>query len=703
MSVNGESRQRILIADDSEMNRSILADMLEDEYDLCEAENGVEAVAVLEREGVGISLVLLDIVMPEMDGFGVLEVMNKYHWIDDIPVILISAENSRGFVERAYDLGVTDYISRPFDAAIVRRRVVNTLMLYAKQKKLVGMVADQIIEKEKTNNLMVSILSNIVEFRNGESGLHVTHVRVITEMVLKHLIQMTDKYELSHSDIALIATASALHDIGKIAIPEEVLNKPGRLTDEEFVQMKKHSEIGASMLEDLPFEQDEPLVRIAHDICRWHHERYDGRGYPDGLKGDEIPISAQAVALADVYDALTSERVYKKAFSHEKAVQMIMNGECGTFNPLLMQCLGEIADDLLKEKDANPHGNQVEQEMRNVTAEMLHHEELSASERTLRLLEHERTKYRFFASMSQEIQFEYKLTPPMVTISDWGAERLGLKEITMDPLNDPAILTFFGDDGIEGLRKKVQESSPESPVVQYDCELTVRGKKRWNRIICRALWESEEPPKMAGVIGKLVDVHDTHTRFAELEQLAFHDPLTGLLNRNYARTQIIDRIVHHQDVSYALVIIDLDYFKDANDQYGHLFGDKVLQYMSEKLRKNIRSGDIVARVGGDEFMAFTQYVSDPELMVERIFQSLIGKYENFKISVSMGIALTDMVGYDYTKLFHNADKALYAAKRAGRGRYCFYDPSMQDMLSVISPIDKHVERGKNVEKGIADR
>ncbi len=175
------------------------------------------------------------------------------------------------------------------------------------------------------------------------------------------------------------------------------------------------------------------------------------------------------------------------------------------------------------------------------------------------------------------------------------------------------------------------------------------------------------------------------------------------MNRNYARTQIIDRIVHHQDVSYALVIIDLDYFKDANDQYGHLFGDKVLQYMSEKLRKNIRSGDIVARVGGDEFMAFTQYVSDPELMVERIFQSLIGKYENFKISVSMGIALTDMVGYDYTKLFHNADKALYAAKRAGRGRYCFYDPSMQDMLSVISPIDKHVERGKNVEKGIADR
>lgn len=698
MSANGESRQRILIADDSEMNRSILADMLEDDYDLCEAENGVEAVAVLEREGVSISLVLLDIVMPEMDGFGVLEVMNKYHWIDDIPVILISAENSRGFVERAYDLGITDYISRPFDAAIVRRRVVNTLMLYAKQKKLVGMVADQIIEKEKTNNLMVSILSNIVEFRNGESGLHVTHVRVITEMVLKHLIQMTDKYKLSYSEIALIATASALHDIGKIAIPEEVLNKPGRLTDEEFVQMKKHSEIGASMLEDLPFEQDEPLVRIAHDICRWHHERYDGRGYPDGLKGDEIPISAQAVALADVYDALTSERVYKKAFSHEKAIQMILNGECGTFNPLLMQCLGEIADDLLREKDADPHKNQVEQEMRNVTAEMLHHEELSASERTLRLLEHERTKYRFFASMSQEIQFEYKLTPPMVTISDWGAERLGLKEITMDPLHDPAILNFFGEEGLDGLKRKLLESSPESPVVQYDCKLTVRGEKRWNRIICRALWESEEPPKLAGVIGKLVDVHDTRTRFAELEQLAFHDPLTGLLNRNYAKTQITDQIVHHQEVSYALVIIDLDYFKDANDQYGHLFGDKVLQYMSDKLRKNIRSGDIVARVGGDEFLAFTQYVSDPELMVERIFQSLSGKYENFTISVSMGVALTDTVGYDYTKLFHNADKALYAAKRAGRGRYCFYDPSMQDMLSVISPIDKHVGRGRNPGK-----
>ena len=210
-------------------------------------------------------------------------------------------------------MGVTDYISRPFDALVVHRRVVNTIMLYAKQKKLVGMVADQIYEKEKSNRLLISILSHIVEFRNGESGLHVLHIQNITQLLLRQLMQMTDQYHLSSEDISLISTAAALHDIGKIAIPSEILNKPGRLTAEEFEIMKTHSTIGASMLEQLPLREEEPLVKIAYQICRWHHERYDGCGYPDKLQGEEIPIAAQIVALADVYDALTSERVYKKS------------------------------------------------------------------------------------------------------------------------------------------------------------------------------------------------------------------------------------------------------------------------------------------------------------------------------------------------------------------------------------------------------
>ena len=211
-------------------------------------------------------------------------------------------------------------------------------------------ITEQFYEQEKNNKLMISILSHIVEFRNGESGRHVLHVNTITKYLLKQLVRRTDKYHLSKPDINLITIASSLHDIGKIAIPDAILNKPGRLTAEEFEVIKTHSVIGANMLLDLSIEQREnPLIKVASEICRWHHERYDGNGYPDGLKGEEIPIAAQVVALADVYDALTSERCYKKAYSHEEALKMILEGQCGAFNPTLLLCLQEIADTLESE------------------------------------------------------------------------------------------------------------------------------------------------------------------------------------------------------------------------------------------------------------------------------------------------------------------------------------------------------------------
>ena len=271
-------RQKILIVDDSEMNRSILVDMLGGEYDTIEVEDGLKAVGVLQRQGAEISLVMLDIVMPEMDGFGVLEVMNQRHWIESIPVIMISAETASDRIDQALELGVTDFISRPFDARVVRRRVVNTLLSSAKQQELEALVAEQIIEKEQNSLLMIDILSHIVEFRNGESGQHVIHVRRLTEVLLRALMKKTDRYGLTQERVALISEASALHDIGKIAIDDKILNKPGRLTQEEFEVMKTHSLAGANMLDGLSVHQDEPLVKVAYEICRWHHERWDGRG-----------------------------------------------------------------------------------------------------------------------------------------------------------------------------------------------------------------------------------------------------------------------------------------------------------------------------------------------------------------------------------------------------------------------------------------
>lgn len=356
-------KKTILIVDDLEINREILIGILQPDYTLLEAGSAAEAIKVLTENLYTVDLLLLDIVMPGKNGFEVLRIMKENGWLKWIPVIMISAENTLESVERAYEDGATDYIGRPFDAAVVRQRVKNTLMLYSKQKKLIQTIVNQVCEREKHDNMMVNILSNIVEFRNGESGLHVIHIRSITEEMCNYLVdEGTPPYRLKPEDVPLIVTASALHDVGKIAIPEKILNKPGKLTEKEFEQIKTHTVIGASMMEKLIQYQNEPLIRVVHDICRWHHERWDGRGYPDGLKGNEIPVSAQIVALADVFDALTSKRVYKDAIPPEEAVRMILDGECGAFNPILLEGLKKKWRDL---ENSAEDGSSLEQERIN--------------------------------------------------------------------------------------------------------------------------------------------------------------------------------------------------------------------------------------------------------------------------------------------------------------------------------------------------
>ena len=350
-----QNKSQILLVDDSNMNRMLLREILGDGYHILEAENGQECLEKMQAEAGNIALVLLDINMPVMDGFEVLKAMNANHTIEDTPVIMISSEDSDAAIRRSYELGASDYVNRPFDARIVYRRVTNTIKLYAKQRRLVQMVSDQIRARENNTDTLVGVLSHIVEFRNGESGAHVRHIRIITEMLLHRLLEISSNYSITAEQQDMIPLASALHDIGKIGIDEKILNKPGKLTPEEFKVIQTHSMLGAKMLHDLDQFAEQPLLQTAYEIARWHHERWDGRGYPDGLKGDEIPISAQLVSLADVYDALTSERCYKKAYPHEKAVQMILNGECGAFNPLLLQCLTDIQTDLKEELQEHPN------------------------------------------------------------------------------------------------------------------------------------------------------------------------------------------------------------------------------------------------------------------------------------------------------------------------------------------------------------
>ncbi len=332
-------RQKILIIDDSEFNRAILAEVLGGEFDILEAENGKEGLEVLEQYERDISLVLLDIIMPVMDGFEVLGEMVNRNWIDDIPVIMISSEDSENIIRRAYEMGVSDYINRPFDAQVVYRRVYNTIKLYAKQRRLIQLVTDQVYEKQKNSQIMIGILSQIMGYRNGESGQHILRINLITDILLDELARKTDRYNLSWSRRSVIIIASALHDIGKIGLSGTILNKPESLTAEEQQIIRAHTLIGAALLKNLELYQNEELVKTAYEICRWHHERYDGNGYPDGLKGEEIPIAAQVVSLADAYDILVGKRAYKEAIPHREAVKKILEGESGIFNPVLLECL----------------------------------------------------------------------------------------------------------------------------------------------------------------------------------------------------------------------------------------------------------------------------------------------------------------------------------------------------------------------------
>ena len=467
------TKQKILIADDSEMNRELLAAILEEEYDIIQVNDGVQAVDCLQRQAEEISLLLLDIVMPHMDGFEVLSYMNKEHWIDAIPVVIISSENSPIYIKRGYDLGATDFIGKPFDANMVLRRSANAILLGAKQRRMTSIVSNQIYEREKSSKLMINILSHIVEFRNGESGLHVLHIQTITEMLLRQLVQKeNNRYALSKEQIRMITTASALHDIGKISIPDEILNKPGRLTAEEFAVIKGHSMAGANMLSELPLDQkEEPLVKTAYEICRWHHERYDGGGYPDGLKGEEIPVSAQVVALADVYDALTSERCYKDAYSHEKAIEMILAGQCGAFNPLMLECLLDISSSL-KKKMGYKSKERYEQTDLSDIASRFHDFEMDSSEKIVQQLEFERMRYNFLAEGSRNIVFTYTISPPLLTFNQAGCKRSGITEPSFSPLQSGVLKDLVEEQSLKRLIRKITQATRETPDVVSNLLLT---------------------------------------------------------------------------------------------------------------------------------------------------------------------------------------------------------------------------------------
>lgn len=493
-------RHKILIVDDSQMNRELLSDMLKSNFDVYEAANGMEAYSMILDGAHDFSVMLLDIVMPKMDGFELLEIMNRKGWIKGIPVIMISSEKDEASIERAYDLGVIDFIDRPFNERVIRRRITSTISLSTQQKELANFAASQLYEKARDNMLMINILSHIVEFRNGESGLHVLHVSMITKMILEHLLKTTKKYGITEKDVSLICSASALHDIGKIAISDEILNKPGRFTPEEFAIMKTHSMKGAEMIDELGMWKDEPLVKYAYEICRWHHERWDGKGYPDGIAGEKIPISAQVVALADVYDALTSKRCYKEAFSHEKAVSMILNGECGQMNPDLLSALSEISDKLNDELVKSSLG--IQQEIK--VPEEIDSTEARSFDRSRHLvgrLHQLQKKSELIETLTKHVMFELDTDPDVMNLSDLAAKRLGISQTIIHAEKNGPKSGLFAPGDFELIIERAKQATPEKPFREDKYLMNIKGQEKWTNITTRSVWSEEEPRSYQGAVG----------------------------------------------------------------------------------------------------------------------------------------------------------------------------------------------------------
>lgn len=492
-------KKTILIVDDSAMNREMIHDILGDGYDYRYAEDGEKALELLSNN-VQVDILLLDMNMPKMGGMDVLKAMNEHHWTDEIPVVIISADGDNGFIQNAYRLGAIDYIVRPFNAFLVQHRVENTLALYSQNKRLVKLVESQVFEREKTNNMLINIFSHVVEIGNNESGSHTLRVQRITNLLLNKLVKLTDQYTLSEADIAMISSVSALHDIGKIFIPKNILNKPGKLTDAEWKIMQSHTVQGDRFLSEIPIDQTEKLMITAHEICRYHHERYDGRGYPDGLRGEEIPISAQVVSLADVYDALTSDRCYKKAFTHQEAVNMILGGQCGVFSPLLRQCFTAVADELLLTRDFADH--EYINDAQTLASEAMEREELHLNDRTSYLIDCERIKKEFFGELSGGIQFEYDAVTGKILCIDYyddTGRKICLSTSTT---------YLLGDHDWEQLREQISRTTPNSPTVIMNVMVPINKDLRWYRLTVRTIW-TKDSHTYIGVVGQFTDIHES--------------------------------------------------------------------------------------------------------------------------------------------------------------------------------------------------
>lgn len=691
------NKRIMLIVDDMELNRAILDELFHKSFFVLEASNGEEAMNLIMQYGRSIAIVLLDLIMPVKNGFQVLQEMSDLNLVKEIPVIMITSENSEQAILKGYNLGVSDLITKPFNPDIVRKRVENTVELNSYKHQLENTVNSQVsfIEKqskelEKVNNFIIDTLSTIVEFRDLDTGQHIKRIRRLTRILLDTLAKKHKEYGLTKEMIEIISNASAMHDIGKISIPDNILLKPGKLSEEEFEIMKTHTTKGCRLLHSLNYIHTSDYFKYSYDICRYHHERWDGKGYPDGLQGDQIPIWAQVVSIADVYDALTSMRVYKSAYTHEQAVKMILNGECGQFNPALIESFLAVKEMIRLDEDlfgdfvsvTVPAADAIPDSTKN------DHSITALRERTLWLLELERKKYKILSDLSGEVIFNYDTKKDLIEFSEKCRDVLGCDECIE---HFSKYMTEFNcvhpEDAnlqIKLYKDLIDRGSSECAEIRL---WTKQDGYQWFEIQVYALSGVEEGQDHVVYIGKLTNINDRKLEKERLRIEANTDSLTRLKNHKAAR-EIIDTSLNlTPDCNGALIFFDIDNFKSINDTYGHLLGDEVLKAVGEMLRKNFRRHDVLARVGGDEFMVFLRgygsLIRRLEQLTEMFHKINLKAAPSLKVSSSIGVSRYPEDGTDYQTLFNKADAALYCSKKKGKNQFTIYGSGTDELTEKL--------------------
>ena len=598
--------------------------------------------------------------------------MNQLHWIDETPVIMISSEGSVDAMRKAYEMGITDYITRPFDSVIVKKRVQNTLELYANQKRLINVVVDQVYEKEENSSIMIGILSNVLGFRNSESSEHILHIRTATEMMLRKLVKTTDVYHLTETDIAMITTASSLHDIGKIGIPEGILNKPGRLTDEEFKIMKTHSEIGASLIRDMNFSESKPLVHTAWEICRWHHERWDGKGYPDGLSRESIPVLSRVIAVVDAFDAMVSDRPYRNGMPVSDALEELKKCAGTQFDPFIVSEFVQMISENYSDTAKEVHKFRQEKE---------------------------KPQHRQVAKPEDNSTLQEVFCVHTVQCSRYLLD--GSWNILSVDDNFEKLTGYSGED-VEKNSMNQMDLIPEADRTEYLCRTNANLAKgtyvlqehRLHRkdgkdiyVFCygRVFYDSAVKQDRVEII--ISDVSSTYSmkiltdaeqnkaeaRLRNWENTYRTDSLTGLLNHAAFRNDMEMKLLSG-DFYAMMIMIDVDKFKQYNDTYGHHNGDKYLILVAQTLLASLRNEDFASRMGGDEFAAMLFFnKSVPEKAIKERAQQIFDKV-NLTVKsaeggtgISMGAVIAKSEA-TFNRLYEEADNALYEAKESGRDR-----------------------------------